>query len=76
MDSPNSSAPQAEPQKPRKSVRITLVRSTLGFSQRHKATVRALGLHRIRQTVEHADTPQLRGMVAKVARLVLVEEVS
>ena len=72
MDSPNNSAPQTEQPK---SVRITLVRSTLGFSQRHKATVRALGLHRIRQTVEHANTPQLRGMVAKVAHLVLVEEV-
>ena len=79
MDSPNNSAPQAEPQKPqkpRKSVRITLVRSPLGNSQRHKATVRALGLHRMRQTVEQADTPQLRGMLAKVAHLVQVEEVS
>jgi large subunit ribosomal protein L30 len=72
MDNHNPSAPETEQ---RKSVRITLVRSTLGFSKRHKATVRALGLHRIRQTVEQVDTPQLRGMVAKVAHLVLVEEV-
>ena len=72
MDNHNPSAPETEK---RKSVRITLVRSTLGFSKRHKATVRALGLHRIRQTVEQVDTPQLRGMVAKVAHLVLVEEV-
>jgi large subunit ribosomal protein L30 len=76
MDNHNPSAPETEPQKPPKSVRITLVRSTLGFSKRHKATVRALGLHRIRQTVEQVDTPQLRGMVAKVAHLVRVEEVS
>jgi large subunit ribosomal protein L30 len=72
MDSHNNSAPQTEQ---RKTVRITLVRSPLGYSKRHKATVRALGLHRMRQTVEQADTPQLRGMVAKVAHLVLVEEV-
>jgi large subunit ribosomal protein L30 len=57
-----------------KTLRITLVRSPIGFSERHKATVRALGLRRLRQTVEQADTPQLRGMLAKVARLVKVEE--
>ena len=57
-----------------KILRITLVRSPIGFTQRHKATVRALGLRRMHQTVEQADTPQLRGMLAKVARLVKVEE--
>ena len=57
-----------------KTLRITLVRSPIGFSVRHKATVRALGLRRLHQTVEQADTPQLRGMLAKVARLVKVEE--
>jgi large subunit ribosomal protein L30 len=57
-----------------KTLRITLVRSPIGFSQRHKGTVRALGLRRLHQTVEQADTPQLRGMLAKVARLVKVEE--
>lgn len=56
-----------------KKVRITLVRSPIGFSYKHKATVRALGLRKIRQTVEQVDTPQLRGMLAKVARLVTVE---
>jgi large subunit ribosomal protein L30 len=65
MDSPNNSA---------KTVRITLVRSPLGYSERHKATVRALGLRRMHQSVEQQDTPQLRGMVAKVAHLVKVEE--
>jgi large subunit ribosomal protein L30 len=58
-----------------KKLRITLVRSPLGYSQRHKATVAALGLRRMHQTVEQADTPQLRGMLAKVAHLVRVEEV-
>ncbi len=58
-----------------KKLRITLVRSPLGFSYKHKATVRALGLRRIHHTVEQVDTPQLRGMLAKVARLVQVEAV-
>ena len=62
----------AEPKE--KKVRITLVRSTIGFSKRHKATVRALGLHRLHQTVEHEDTPTLRGMLYVVDRLVVIEE--
>ena len=57
-----------------KTLHITLVRSPLGTSRRHKATVRALGLTRIHQKVEQADTPQLRGMLAKVAHMVKVEE--
>jgi large subunit ribosomal protein L30 len=57
-----------------KTVRITLIRSTIGFPKRHKATVRALGLHRLHETVEHVDTPTLRGMLYVVDRLVVVEE--
>jgi large subunit ribosomal protein L30 len=57
-----------------KMVRITLVRSTIGFSKRHKATVRALGLRKLNQTVEHVDTPALRGMLYLVERLVVIEE--
>ena len=57
-----------------KTLRITLVRSPLGNSKKHKETVRALGLRRVHQSVEQADTPQLRGMLAKVAHLVKVEE--
>jgi len=57
-----------------KIVRITLVRSPIGFPKRHKATVRALGLHRLHQTVEQVDTPTLRGMLYIVDRLVVVEE--
>lgn len=56
-----------------KVVRVTLVKSPIGYSQRHKATIKALGLHRMHQTVEHEDTPSLRGMIYKVAHLVEVE---
>ena len=54
-------------------VRFTLVRSALGYSRRQKATIRALGLRRLNHTVEQVDTPQLRGMLAKVSHLVKVE---
>lgn len=60
---------------PARKLRLTLVRSALGYSQKHKATVRALGLRKMHQIVELADTPQLRGMLARVAHLVKVEEV-
>jgi len=59
-----------------KSLRITLVRSPLGNTQRHKDTVRALGLHRMHQTVEQLDSPQVRGMLAKVAHMVKVEVIA
>ena len=58
----------------RKTVQITMLRSPLGSSGRHRGTVRALGLRRVRDTVEHIDTPQLRGMLAKVAHLVEIED--
>jgi len=57
-----------------KIIRVTLIRSAIGFSKEHKATVRALGFKRLHQTVEHVDTPTLRGMLYKVAHLVVVEE--
>jgi large subunit ribosomal protein L30 len=57
-----------------KILRITLVKSPIGYSQRHKATVRALGLRRMNQTVEQVDSPVLRGMLAKVNHLVEVVE--
>ena len=57
-----------------KVLRITLVRSPIGYALRQKRTVRALGLHRLNQTVEQADTPVVRGMIAKVTHLVRVEE--
>lgn len=58
-----------------KVLRVTLVKSPIGYSKRQKATVRALGLHRMHQTVEHEDSPSIRGMIAKVIHLVEVEEV-
>jgi large subunit ribosomal protein L30 len=58
-----------------KTVRVTLVKSPIGYTQRHKATIRALGLRRMHQTVEHEDTPSLRGMLYKVNHLVKVVEV-
>jgi large subunit ribosomal protein L30 len=61
---------QAQP----KIMRITLVKSPIGYSKPHKATVRALGLRKLHQTVEHADSPTLRGMLYKVNHLVEVEE--
>jgi large subunit ribosomal protein L30 len=57
-----------------KTLRVTLVRSAIGFSKEQKATVRALGLRRLHQTVEHKDTPALRGMLTKVIHLLKVEE--
>ena len=57
-----------------KVLKITLVRSPIGSTQRHKATVRALGLRRMGQTVQQIDSPVVRGMLAKVAHLVEVEE--
>jgi large subunit ribosomal protein L30 len=57
-----------------KVLRITLVRSPIGYAKRQKGTVRALGLRRLHQTVQQADTPVLRGMLATVRHLVRVEE--
>jgi large subunit ribosomal protein L30 len=54
---------------------VTLVKSPIGYSERQKGTVRALGLRRMNQTVEHVDSATLRGMLNKVSHLVEVEEV-
>ncbi|MRG88034.1 50S ribosomal protein L30 [Salinibacillus xinjiangensis] len=53
---------------------ITLNRSVIGRPEDQRATVKALGLKKIRQTVIHEDTPQIRGMVNKVSHLVAVKE--
>ncbi|MFN2150350.1 MAG: 50S ribosomal protein L30 [Anaerolineales bacterium] len=57
-----------------KVLRITLVKSPIGYTKRQKETVRALGLRRMNQTVEHEDSPAVRGMVAKISHLLRVEE--
>jgi len=64
----------AKPKTTPKILKVTLVRSAIGFPKNQKNTVLALGLHRIRQTVEHNDTPALRGMLNKVIHLLKVEE--
>ena len=57
-----------------KTIRVTLVRSPIGYTQDQKVTVRALGLRRLHQTIEHRDTPALRGMLNKVIHLLKIEE--
>jgi large subunit ribosomal protein L30 len=54
-------------------VRITQVRSQIGQSERHRGTLRALGLGRIGRSVERDESPQLAGMLRKVRHLVKVE---
>ncbi len=57
-----------------KTLRITQVRSSIKRQKKQQRTLDALGIRRIRHSVEHADSPQLRGMLATVAHLVQVEE--
>ena len=55
-------------------LRITQTKSASGHPAVQRATVRALGIRHMQQTVEHDDTPQIRGMIYKVRHLVKVEE--
>jgi large subunit ribosomal protein L30 len=57
-----------------KTIFVTLVRSPIGYTKDQKQTVLALGLRRMHQTIEHRDTPALRGMIRKVEHLVQIEE--
>lgn len=57
-------------------LRITWVKSGIGHPIDQKRTIQALGLRRLHHTVEHADTPTMRGMIFKVKHLVRVEEVA
>jgi len=56
-------------------IKVTLVKSTIGSKQDQIATVKALGLKKIRDEKIHEATPQIKGMVAKVCHLVSVEEI-
>ena len=56
-------------------LRITWTKSDIGYAKRQKATVRALGLKRLHHSVEHEDTPSIRGMADKIRHLITVEEV-
>ncbi len=57
-----------------KTLRITWVKSDIGFTKDQKATIKALGLRRLHQTVEHKDTPAVRGMITKVIHMLKIEE--
>ncbi|MGE5361563.1 MAG: 50S ribosomal protein L30 [Bacteroidales bacterium] len=57
-----------------KKLKVTQVRSTIGFNKKQKDVVRSLGLRRIRHTIEVADTPEVRGMIQKVRHIVVVVE--
>jgi large subunit ribosomal protein L30 len=54
-------------------IKVTWVRSTIGHNAAARGTIRALGLHRLNQSVEIADTPENRGMLRRVAYLLEVE---
>jgi large subunit ribosomal protein L30 len=56
-------------------LKVTYTKSKIGYKKDQKATLEALGLRRLNQTVEHDDNPAIRGMIAKVVHLVKVEEV-
>ena len=58
----------------KKTVKVTLIKSTIGRLPKHKDTVKGLGLRRIGHTVELEDTPSVRGMINKVSYLLEVEE--
>jgi large subunit ribosomal protein L30 len=58
-----------------KKLRITWVKSSIGYSESQKATIRALGLRRLAQSVQRPDNPSIRGMIHKVSHLVEVEEI-
>jgi large subunit ribosomal protein L30 len=56
-------------------VRITYVKSVIGYNHKQRDTIKSLGFHRLNQTVEHTATPEIRGMINRVTHLVRVEEV-
>ena len=60
--------------KKQSTVKIQYVRSAIGRSQHQKSVVRGLGLRRLQQVVERPDTPEIRGMVAKIPHLVQIVE--
>ena len=57
---------------PSRKLKIALRKSIIGLSPKQEATVKALGLRRIRQSVTHDDTPTIRGMIAKVPHVLEV----
>ena len=57
-------------------IKITQIKSSIGYKLNAKLTLKALGLRKMHQSVEHVDTPSMRGMISKVNYLVKIEEVS
>ena len=64
----------SENTQPAKFLRITLMKSGIGYTKQHKATLRALGFHHLHETVRQQDSSALQGMLRKVNHLVLIEE--
>ncbi len=57
-------------------LKVTYSKSAIGYNEKQKGTIRALGLRKLNQSIEHDDTPVIRGMIAKVVHLVTVEEIN
>ncbi len=57
-----------------KTVRVTLVKSPIGYPEPQKRTVKALGLRRVNHTIEHDDSPIVRGMLKKIIHLIRIDE--
>ena len=57
-----------------KTLRITQVKSKIGYKPKAKATLAALGLRKMQKVVEHQDSPQIRGMINTISYLLKVEE--
>lgn len=55
-------------------LKVTLIKSGIGYKEDQKATLRSLGFHRLNQSIIHDDSPSVRGMIQKVRHLVKVEE--
>lgn len=55
-------------------LRLTWVKSSIGYESDQKRTIKALGFHRLNQTIEKEDTPTIRGMVAKLRHLIRIED--
>jgi|TARA_B100001750_G_C15434107_1_gene559924 large subunit ribosomal protein L30 len=55
-------------------LKLTWKKSSIGYNKSQKLTVRALGLKKLNQSVEHEDNPAIRGMIKKVQHLIIVQE--
>jgi len=72
---PTHSIPVDEAPAPGPRLRVTWVKSAIGYNVRQKRTIAALGLHRLGHTVEKPDSESVRGMITKVSHLVKVEQI-